>query len=1124
MFKKNERDTPKNQVTAEEKSELTKLWSEDISPSTDWKRSKLGTITGFAPLKRNIKASGRIAAPMGKFMWRGIKGIFSRTKVVDLDTQSTDPEERFRAAMEQYGRSDEYVEIAVKASARSALVYSVLTILLTIYAIYLSVNATSIYGYLFPFVLHPFLIARSIRGLFWNWQLRNKSLRSFHDFRKRPGEWIPSFNIGATTNITLLFFGVTIAYFATSHAAYAQDSEFLGFLGNPPSTDVFSRTLGFLFGGVGPIREIPGVGSPWLKPLAEAFRVFNSTMLTIASGMLGWHTLSGMIATAQQGQVLGQRWNQIWAPVRVTAGVGALVPMASGFSAMQILVLQIALWGSGLANQVWYVYLDTFAAGNSAAGINRADRMRDQNDLLFAMSEDGEGRDLVLNMFEKAVCLRGLNAVSQSYGETLINRGAIADPTAPEALPLITGKSYFANNALVDLGPVNQEHYFYGEAAPALSLQEVHQGDVQGFTAIDYNGSMVKEEDIDWKTMSKREQHQQMVETGFVGGIGLRGNKPSKSFESSSQIRPIIEYNFGKFCGKIQIKMADILAVSDFLEQNSESDNEIETAKAALTNAADRLKANIDGAVMLHINKAADNFTEVYLSDDLLEEELDQKAANVLKADGVVGASIFNAYSGYLAISREGKNGLENALYSEMDKETSADRVIKLGKELGWSSSGAFYMTIARMNKYSHEAVQINVESSGGMTMNRGMLDGNYPKHIIDIFEDESRGLIPAYEKMSRVVYEAASPAVYERAIASSEDRSWLKNDADEGDAIRDYYDDTGDGGFIDPIQKFVNNLTKETMMPILLKMNQPDPANSFLHMVEMGHTILAISSGVLGMSMAAKAAAISLETASDSFWASFIKTATGPFGIAGDIAANLAVAAGHAMAAIGASFGFILVAVGLVHAYIIPMLPFIFMFFFTAGMLILIGEALVAAPIWAFMHIRMDGEEFVDQVQKPGYMIAFNLFLRPTLAVFGLILSFSIFSAAFFILDELFNIAAEAVLPSDTGIAIIGIISLVLIQLFLHYHLALRSFSLISQVPDRVARWFGQGGENLNEEQDSRAAVGAMVTQGEQRTQTAAATMGSRGQNTQESGDKTGTQNAKSDTASKTSLGKPGK
>lgn len=53
---------------------------------------------------------------------------------------------------------------------------------------------------------------------------------------------------------------------------------------------------------------------------------------------------------------------------------------------------------------------------------------------------------------------------------------------------------------------------------------------------------------------------------------------------------------------------------------------------------------------------------------------------------------------------------------------------------------------------------------------------------------------------------------------------------------------------------------------------------------------------------------------------------------------------------------------------------------------------------------------------------------------------------------------------------------------------IAMRSFGLITQVPDRVMRWLGQGGEGLNEEGDSRNTIVGMVGQSEGRAKEAVA------------------------------------
>lgn len=60
---------------------------------------------------------------------------------------------------------------------------------------------------------------------------------------------------------------------------------------------------------------------------------------------------------------------------------------------------------------------------------------------------------------------------------------------------------------------------------------------------------------------------------------------------------------------------------------------------------------------------------------------------------------------------------------------------------------------------------------------------------------------------------------------------------------------------------------------------------------------------------------------------------------------------------------------------------------------------------------------------------------------------------------------------------------------MFMHYQIALRSFGLITQVPDRVGRWFNYAGANdgQGEGDDTRAAVGIINNQFEHRAGQAA-------------------------------------
>ena len=160
--------------------------------------------------------------------------------------------------------------------------------------------------------------------------------------------------------------------------------------------------------------------------------------------------------------------------------------------------------------------------------------------------------------------------------------------------------------------------------------------------------------------------------------------------------------------------------------------------------------------------------------------------------------------------------------------------------------------------------------------------------------------------------------------------------------------------------------------------------------------------------------------------------------------------------------------AAGALHAFVLPMIPYITTVFFVSGMLTLVVEGLVAAPLWAFFHIRMDGQEFVDQVQRPGYMIAFNLMLRPVLMIFGLMLGYMTFGALLWFVNTTFIPAAES-LGQTSMIGGVGVIVLIVMVSYIDFQVAMRSFHLITELPDRVTRWFGQGGDRLSDDEHAR-------------------------------------------------------
>jgi hypothetical protein len=149
--------------------------------------------------------------------------------------------------------------------------------------------------------------------------------------------------------------------------------------------------------------------------------------------------------------------------------------------------------------------------------------------------------------------------------------------------------------------------------------------------------------------------------------------------------------------------------------------------------------------------------------------------------------------------------------------------------------------------------------------------------------------------------------------------------------------------------------------------------------------------------------------------------------------------------------------------AFYIPSMPMILWIMGVAGWFVLLIEAVIAAPIWAASHIFPEGNGFVGERAKAGYMVALSLFLRPTLAIFGFIAGMLLVIVMAKVLMLIFLPAMSGMLGDSlsgvvTLFAMLAIFTSVLVQI------AHRSFGLIHEIPDKVLRYIGGGQENLGE------------------------------------------------------------
>jgi len=101
---------------------------------------------------------------------------------------------------------------------------------------------------------------------------------------------------------------------------------------------------------------------------------------------------------------------------------------------------------------------------------------------------------------------------------------------------------------------------------------------------------------------------------------------------------------------------------------------------------------------------------------------------------------------------------------------------------------------------------------------------------------------------------------------------------------------------------------------------------------------------------------------------------------------------------------------IGFMLFYVLPFLPFLYFFFAVGNWVKGIFEAVVAMPLWALAHLRIDGEGIPGDAAIGGYFLIFEIFIRPILIVVGLIAAASIFAVMIRVLNDIFFLAATNV------------------------------------------------------------------------------------------------------------------
>ena len=222
---------------------------------------------------------------------------------------------------------------------------------------------------------------------------------------------------------------------------------------------------------------------------------------------------------------------------------------------------------------------------------------------------------------------------------------------------------------------------------------------------------------------------------------------------------------------------------------------------------------------------------------------------------------------------------------------------------------------------------------------------------------------------------------------------------------------------------------------------------NPILSMIGLGHLMINVSLTALGLS-----ALLSSTVASTGLTAAQIVT----FNFSG----AAATAMGHVVVTFLATpifYGCMALLIpGLILAFVLPMIPYMMWIAGVAGWLILVCEAVVAVPLWAFAHLTWQGDGLHGRGIE-GYSLLFNVLFRPVLMLFGLFMGYFIYSSISWLTLQGFGVAAGFALQNGWFVSnLLGVVTLLCMFVLLQLTIALMSFRMISVFPHQVVKLIG--------------------------------------------------------------------
>lgn len=355
---------------------------------------------------------------------------------------------------------------------------------------------------------------------------------------------------------------------------------------------------------------------------------------------------------------------------------------------------------------------------------------------------------------------------------------------------------------------------------------------------------------------------------------------------------------------------------------------------------------------------------------------------------------------------------------------------------LGWASLGSYYHSISMMQSSAADAMRIPISVVPPSAMSRAVTNNAQYAYAVDV--------------QQRYVMSSAPDLL---------DFTEAARGGDHGGLARLVFK------YVDPVY-YVASFTDS------IKSENPITAAS-----RIGHTLINGASGLYAAVVAGQIAASGIEAAASSF-GKIPGLGAAASGAAGALKAASGAAAGPLLLVVAALFG-----AGVWLAYILPATIYLIFTVAVISTIILLIEAIIAAPLWVLGLAMPEGEGFVGSHGRQGCVLLLGVLLRPLLIVIGFALATLLLQPLAELVASGFAIFASghaASGGSGVGRVLVGPIFYLILLAVLLSILVNKTFGLVSHLPERCVRWLGgAGAAHLSAGDDVGTARASLATAG---------------------------------------------